>query len=272
MVTPPNGPSVLGMRVDAPTVEGAAAQIIKWASESSSRMICAANVHMTMEAHDDPVFQSQINNADLVLPDGVPLVWAIRLLGSSGAARVRVSPDFLIELLVRAEHQGVKLGLYGGTRATLTAVRHFLEREFPGLTVAYTYAPPFRPLSRDEDETVVREIRASETQLLLVGIGCPKQERWMAAHRDRLPCVMVGVGAAFDLFSGKTREAPLWMQHDGLEWAFRLMLEPRRLWRRHLKHNPRFVGLLGYQLLTSPTGVARLRGLRTALWTPHRDP
>lgn len=242
---------VLGMRVDAPTVEGAAAQIIEWATERSPRMVCAANVHMTMEAHDDALFQSQINGADLVLPDGVPLVWALRMLGLPRAARVRVSPDFVIELMVRAEHRGFKLGLYGGTRETLTIFRQCVGRDIPDLTVAYAYAPPFRPLDRDEDEAVVREIRASGTQLLLVGIGCPKQEGWMAAHRGRLPCVMMGVGTAFDLFGGKTREAPLWMQNLGFEWAFRLLLEPRRLWRRHLKHNPRFIFLFARQLLAS---------------------
>lgn len=272
MENPPESVSVLGMRVDAPSVEGAAAQITEWASKSLPRMVCAANVHMTMEAHDDRSFQSQINAADLVLPDGVPLVWALHLLGCPDATRVRVSPDFLIELLVRAEHVGVKLGLYGGTRGTLAGIRQRVMCDIPGLTVAYSYAPPFRPPSQDEDEAIVEEIRASGAQLLLVGIGCPKQEKWMAAHRDRLPCVMIGVGAAFDLFGGKTREAPLWMQPLGLEWVFRLMLEPRRLWRRHLKHNPRFLGLLGYKLLTAPTGVARFRKPRTTSGAPHRDP
>jgi N-acetylglucosaminyldiphosphoundecaprenol N-acetyl-beta-D-mannosaminyltransferase len=242
---------VLGMRVDAPTFEDAAAQIMEWATERSPRMVCAANVHMTMEAHDDPGFQAQINDADLVLPDGVPMVWALRLLGASPASRVRVSPDFLIELLVRAEYEGVKLGLYGGTDETLAAFRRFLEREFPALAVAFSYAPPFRPFTPEEDAAVVDEIDASGAQLLLVGIGCPKQEKWMAAHRERLSCVMFGVGAAFDLFGGKTREAPLWMQHLGVEWAFRLMLEPRRLWRRHLKHNPRFVVLLAREVLAA---------------------
>jgi len=221
-------------------------------------MICAANVHMTMEAHDDPGFRAQINDADLVLPDGVPMVWALRLLGASRASRVRVSPNLLIELLARAEYEGVKFGLYGGTDETLAAFRHLLECEFPALTVAFSYAPPFRPLTRKEDATVVDEIDASGAQLLLVGIGCPKQEKWMAAHRKRLSCVMFGVGAAFDLFGGKTREAPLWMQPLGLEWVFRLILEPRRLWRRHLRHNPRFVVLLARGVLNT-WQVARFR-------------
>jgi N-acetylglucosaminyldiphosphoundecaprenol N-acetyl-beta-D-mannosaminyltransferase len=241
---------VLGMRVDAPAVGDAAGQIMGWASSGSSRMVCAANVHMTMEANDDPSFQTAVNNADLVLPDGMPLVWALRMLGSSQAARIRVSPDFLIELLVRAEQRGLKLGLYGGTPGTLAAFRQRLSRDIPALTVSYAYSPPFRPLDPLEDAAVVREICASGTQLLLVGIGCPKQEKWMAEHRDVLPCVMIGVGAAFDLFGGQTREAPIWMQRLALEWVFRLILEPRRLWRRQLKHNPRFVLLFARQLLT----------------------
>lgn len=248
---------LLGMRVDAPTFEVAAAQIMEWAAEGSARVICAANVHMTMEAHDDPGFQTEINGADYVLPDGVPVVWALRMFGASQACRVRVSPDFLIELLVRAECQGTKIGLYGGTDETLPAFRRFLRAEFPAVSVAYSHAPPFRPLTPAEDQAVVHDIDSSGAQLLLVGIGCPKQEKWMAAHRDRLSCVMFGVGAAFDLFAGKTREAPRWMQSWGLEWVYRLMLEPRRLWRRHLKHNPRFIVLLAREVLEA----------RRAAWT-----
>jgi N-acetylglucosaminyldiphosphoundecaprenol N-acetyl-beta-D-mannosaminyltransferase len=184
-----------------------------------------------------------------MLPDGVPMVWALRLFGASQASRVRVSPDFLIELLGRAECGGITLGLYGGTDETLAALRSLLEREFPGLTVAFSYGPPFRPLTPEEDAAVVDEIDASGAQLLLIGIGCPKQEKWMASHRQQLSCVMFGVGAAFDLFGGKTREAPRWMQPLGLEWVFRLLLEPRRLWRRHLRHNPRFVVLLARGVL-----------------------
>jgi N-acetylglucosaminyldiphosphoundecaprenol N-acetyl-beta-D-mannosaminyltransferase len=240
---------ILGMRVHAPTVAGAAAQIMEWASEGSPRMVCAANVHMVMEAHDDPQFRAQINAADLVLPDGVPMVWALRLLGTSGATRVRVSPDLLLELLVHAESEGVKLGLYGGTPETLAAFVDLVGRTIPDLDVSYAHAPPFRPLTIDEDEAVLQDIQESRCQLLLVGIGCPKQEKWMASHRQQLSCVMFGVGAAFDLFGGKTREAPRWMQPLGLEWVFRLLLEPRRLWRRHLRHNPRFVVLLARGVL-----------------------
>jgi N-acetylglucosaminyldiphosphoundecaprenol N-acetyl-beta-D-mannosaminyltransferase len=257
MPVPPNRPRVLGMRVDAPTVHEAAAQIMEWASEGSSRMICAANVHMVMEAHDDAEFREQINGADLVLPDGVPLVWALHMLGITGATRVRVSPDFLVELFLRAESGSVRVGLYGGTPQTLAAFIDVVGSAIPALEVSYAYAPPFRALTRAEDEAVIQEIDESGCQLLLVGIGCPKQEKWMAAHRDRLPCAMMGVGAAFDLFGGKTHEAPLWIQPLGLEWLYRLTLEPRRLWRRHLKHNPRFVVLFGYRLLSGRDWGAR---------------
>lgn len=242
---------ILGMRVDAPTFEGAAAQIMEWAAEGLPRVICAANVHMTMEAHDDPPFQRLVNDADLVLPDGVPTVWGLRLLGSSAAARVRVSPDFLLYLFAYAERLGLRLGLYGGTPETLRAFEDFIAREFPMLPIAVSISPPFRPLTPEEDDEVVRQIRESGAQLLLVGIGCPKQERWMAEHRERLDCVMFGVGAAFDLFGGKTRDAPLFLQRIGMEWVYRTLLEPRRLWRRQAKHNPRFVVLFARQYLAS---------------------
>jgi N-acetylglucosaminyldiphosphoundecaprenol N-acetyl-beta-D-mannosaminyltransferase len=245
------------MRVDSPTVRGAAAQIMEWARDASPRVVCAANVHMVMEAYDDPEFRELINGADLVLPDGVPLVWALRMLGVADATRVRVSPDFVVELLILAESGGVRVGLYGGTPDTLAAFVEVVGGAIPTLDVSYAYAPPFRPLTRDEDEAVVHEIAESGCQLLLVGIGCPKQEKWMAAHRARLTCTMMGVGAAFDLFGGKTHEAPLWMQPLGLEWVYRLTLEPRRLWRRYLKHNPRFVVRFGRQLTGRDWGARR---------------
>jgi N-acetylglucosaminyldiphosphoundecaprenol N-acetyl-beta-D-mannosaminyltransferase len=124
-----------------------------------------------------------------------------------------------------------------------------LEARFPGVRVACRIAPPFRPLSPKEDEAVTREVVASGARILFVGIGCPKQEKWMAAHTGRIPAVMLGVGAAFDFHTGRVRQAPRWMQAAGLEWVFRLMMDPRRLWKRYAKHNPRFAGLLLLQLL-----------------------
>ena len=220
--------------------------IIEWAAHSGAagvpgRMICAANVHMTMESWDDPAFRVAVNSADLAVADGVPMVWALRLLGLPQPRRVRVSPDLLLELFAACETRSLRIGLYGGSEETLDVFMRFLSREYPRLEVASAISPPFRPPTPKEDARDTQAIRDAGVQLLLVGIGCPKQERWMAAHRDRLECVMFGVGAAFDLLGGRTKNAPAWTRDIGFEWAYRLLLEPRRLWRRYLYNNPRFM-------------------------------
>ena len=211
-------------------------------------MVCAANVHMVMEAWDDSRYRAMLNRADLVLADGQPLVWALRLLGVPQRGRVRVTPNLLLRLFAEAERHGWSVGLYGGSDETLPVFRAFLAERFPRLSLPFADAPPFRLLTAEEDEEVVTRMRSAGVQLLLVGLGCPKQERWMAEHRQRLSCVMIGVGAAFDLFGGRTKEAPRWTRDIGLEWAYRLAQEPRRLWRRHAKHDPRFVTLLALQV------------------------
>jgi len=188
-----------------------------------------------------------------VLPDGQPVVWALRVLGAPQRRRVRVSPDFLLRLFAEAERRGFSVGLYGGSDETLPVFRALLAERFPRLRVPFAYAPPFRPPTHEEDQQVVARIGSTGVQLLLVGLGCPKQERWMAEHGQGVSCVMIGVGGAFDLFGGRTREAPRWTRDIGLEWAFRLAQEPRRLWRRHAKHDPRFVALLAWQVARRAT-------------------
>lgn len=243
-------PRVLGMSIDQVERAQAVQTITAWTDEikarpaAESRVVCAANVHMVMTAHDDAGFRESVNQADLVVPDGQPLVWALRLQGLPQKRRVRVTPDLIVELLAQGERQGWSVGLYGGTAQTLPRLRNVLARRYPKLHVPYAWAPPFRALNRREDDEVVEAITRAGVDLLLVGLGCPKQERWMTTHRRRLSCVMMGVGAAFDLLSGRTREAPRWSHDVGLEWAFRLAQEPRRLWRRHLSNDPRFLALL----------------------------
>ena len=255
------GGYVLGMRVDSVEAAEAVDAILALvtpddaeaasgeAAPGPSRYVCAANVHMTMAAHDDAAFRAVVNGAALVLPDGQPMVWALRGLGLPQRARVRVAPDLLIELFAACEARGLKLGLYGGTPETLRDFVAYLGDNYPKLDVAYAWSPPFRPLTAEEDDAVVSEMSAAGVQLLLVGIGCPKQERWMAAHTGLLGCVMIGVGAAFDMLAGKTGDAPPWMRARGLEWVYRLSQEPGRLWRRYLILNPRFVAYLASQLV-----------------------
>jgi N-acetylglucosaminyldiphosphoundecaprenol N-acetyl-beta-D-mannosaminyltransferase len=257
------------MRVDAIEFEEAANFIKELATDPASRgpieagraasYICASNVHMTMEAHDDPGFAAIVNGAVLVLPDGVPMVWALRVLGIPQRRRVRVSNNLLMAIFDVAQSEGIKIGLYGGTPTSLKSFRELLARTYPDLQLAYAWSPPFRPLTPEEDVRAVRQIREAGVQLLLVGIGCPKQERWMAQHSgpEGTHCTMIGVGAAFDMFSGRTTSAPVWMQDNGLEWLFRLAKDPRRLWKRYLYNNPRFVVLFAAQAVRSRWGADR---------------
>jgi N-acetylglucosaminyldiphosphoundecaprenol N-acetyl-beta-D-mannosaminyltransferase len=239
---------VLGMRVDATSYHDASERIVRWAKESRSAYVCVANVHMTMETHDSAEFRRVVNGADLVTPDGKPLVWALKSMGQGGASQVR-GADLVTHVLERAGREGIPIGLYGGTPESLRDFARVIERDFPSVQVACQIAPPFRPLTREEDIALTGEIVLSGARILFVGIGCPKQEKWMAEHKGMIPSVMLGVGAAFDFHSGRIRQAPRWVQAAGLEWMFRLIMDPRRLWRRYARHNPRFVGLFLLQVL-----------------------
>lgn len=249
---------ILGLRVDCVTYYEAARHVATWAGGRAHRYVCVANVHMVMEAYDAPSLRALINRAALVTADGMPLVWTLRRLGHAEATRV-YGPDLTLHICEAAEAAGLSVALYGGTHASLDAVVDFLHRRFPELHVACRIAPPFRPLTDEEDAFFTQQIVASGAHIVLVGIGCPKQERWMAAHTDRIPGVLIGVGAAFDFFGGRVQQAPRWMQRMSLEWAFRLAMEPRRLWHRYAIHNPRFVYYVVRQLYRERRGRRSLR-------------
>jgi N-acetylglucosaminyldiphosphoundecaprenol N-acetyl-beta-D-mannosaminyltransferase len=239
---------VLGTRVDGTSYEDAARRIVEWAREGRSASVCAAAVNNVMEAHDDPRFHLVMHRADLVTPDGMPLVWALRMLGVPEASRV-AGTDLMPRVLELAAASRTPVGFFGGTSAVLTDLRSWAEASFPGLIISFAYDPPFRALSEDEERRVVRRVAESGARILFVGLGCPKQEIWMDRMSGRIPTVMVGVGAAFDFLSGRKRRAPVLLQRMGLEWLFRLASEPRRLWRRYVLQNPRFVLLLAHQML-----------------------
>jgi N-acetylglucosaminyldiphosphoundecaprenol N-acetyl-beta-D-mannosaminyltransferase len=239
------------MRVDATSYGDASRRVARWAREGRSAYVCVATVHMVMEAFDSSAFLRTVNGADLVTPDGRPLVWALRSLGVKDATQVR-GTDLTTHVVERAAREGLPIGLYGGTPDLLERFVGILERRYPGVRVVCRIAPPFRPLTPEEDEAVIEEILSSGARILFVGIGCPKQERWMEAHKERIPAVMLGVGAAFDFHTGRVRQAPGWIQVAGLEWLFRLLMDPRRLWKRYVRHNPRFVALFLLQLLDLP--------------------
>jgi N-acetylglucosaminyldiphosphoundecaprenol N-acetyl-beta-D-mannosaminyltransferase len=210
-----------------------------------------------MESYDFPEFRDVMNGADLVTPDGIPLVWALRLMGIPQAERV-YGPDLMPAILERAEWENVPVGFYGAAEEVLSEIRKRATEWFPGLNIVYSYAPPFRTLTQQEDQRVVENIKASGARILFVGLSTPKQDIWMARHRGQINAAMIGVGAAFDFFAGAKRQAPRWMMGAGLEWVFRLSTEPSRLWRRYLRHNPRFLALFARQLISGRTFSARI--------------
>jgi N-acetylglucosaminyldiphosphoundecaprenol N-acetyl-beta-D-mannosaminyltransferase len=254
---------ILGARVDATSLDQATQLIIDWATRSESRYVCVAAVNNVIEAHDDPHLMEVMNGADLVTPDGMPLVWWLRWLGVQEATRV-CGPDLTPRILERAATEGLAVGFYGGDPNVLDRLVATARRRWPELSIVYAFSPPFRELVAAEDDVVVRDINGSGARILLVGLGCPRQENWMASHRGRVGSVMVGVGAAFDYLAGTKRRAPRWLRATGLEWLFRLATEPRRLAKRYLRGNPRFVMLSGAQLLRSAFGslIRRRKGAR----------
>lgn len=238
---------VLSLQVDLCDYDDAIERIERLTRSGSGGYVCVANVHVAIEAEDDPEYAAIINAADLVLPDGTPLVWMQRWQGNADAKQVR-GPSLMPMLMRHGETSGIRIGFLGGRPEVLERMMERASREFPGLEIAYNYSPPFRALSDDENAAIVRDINSAGVQILFVGLGCPKQERWMAAHRDGLSAVAIGVGAAFDLYAGNIREAPQVVSKLGLEWVFRLLQEPRRLFSRYLLVNPRFVWLASKQL------------------------
>ncbi len=238
--TRPEARHILGMRVDATSYEETTAAVLDMARGGRGGTVCVSTPHMAMEVFDSPEFRRTVNAAERVTPDGVPLVWALRALGVAGATRV-YGPDLMLALCAAAERDDLPVGLLGGSEDVLARLQQRLRARFPRLLIPFAWAPPFRPLAEEEDARVTDAIESAGVGVLFVGLGCPKQERWMAAHRERLVCALVGVGAAFDFMAGAKRQAPRWMMRAGLEWLFRLACEPRRLWRRYLLGNARFL-------------------------------
>lgn len=218
-------------------------------SPARARYVCCTSVHGIITARDDRNVRDILNAADIATPDGMPLVWALRSFGVSNQARV-YGPALMLRLCESAATHGQGVFLYGGREDSLRELQTRLRAKFSHLRIVGSYSPPFRALTAAEDQLVVRKLIESGAELVFVGISTPKQERWMYEHREKLPgLVMIGVGAAFDFHAGRVRQAPGWMQRNGLEWLFRLAAEPRRLWQRYLLVTPRFLPLWGLQLL-----------------------
>lgn len=231
---------ILGMKVAVTSIEKATESVVDFSVAGHGGYVCAANVHMCMESHDDKEFQRVVNGAALVVPDGKPLAWWMKAFGEKNARQVR-GPDLFMSVCNKASQHGIPIGLYGGTRDALGKLQEFLNRQLPALNIACAISPPFRELSQDEQADDLTTINESGAKILFLGLGCPKQERWMANNEDKIKAIMLGVGAAFDFYAGTKKMAPSWMMKLGLEWLYRLIDEPGRLWKRYLMNNPRFV-------------------------------
>lgn len=231
---------ILGTRINPISTDIVLMCVTEWSLHRESRYICVANVHMVMEGCDRPDYQAIVNQADLVVPDGMPLVWVLRKMGFRQQQRI-YGPELTLRMLSMASERGIPIGLLGSTPETLELLKKNIALRFSGIQIAYAFSPPFRSISPDEDEQMIETINQSAIGILFVGLGCPKQEMWMAAHSGKVKAVMVGVGAAFDFIAGTKRQAPKWMRTTGLEWLFRLSQEPGRLWQRYFHHNSRFL-------------------------------
>lgn len=242
------GHFVLGTWVDALSWDDALEQVLAWGAARESRYVCVCNVHSVITATRDAQLRCALDGADLSTSDGAPIAWAMRRLGLAAQERI-AGPDLMWRYLRHAERLGQKVFLYGSTDTTLVSLRSAILREFPCIEVRGLLSPPFRTPSISEDEAEIAAINDSGANLVFVALGCPKQEKWMAAHRGKISAVMVGVGAAFDFHAGTKGRAPLWWQLHGLEWLYRLGAEPRRLLRRYLVTNTLFVVGFAKQLI-----------------------
>jgi N-acetylglucosaminyldiphosphoundecaprenol N-acetyl-beta-D-mannosaminyltransferase len=238
----PPSENVLGVPLALTDYEDTLDWIDEAVASRTPGYVCVAAVHTVMACEEDPELRDAVRGASFTVPDGQPLVWALRMLGHDLHTRV-YGPDLMWKACERAARTGTRFYLYGGrNQGALVQLALNLRQQFPGLRIVGGYSPPFRELEPDEEAHVLAEIDASGADVVWVGIGVPKQEKWMARMRPRLRApVLVGVGAAFDFHAGLVTQAPKWMQRLGLEWAFRLSREPRRLWRRYVRYNPRFV-------------------------------
>lgn len=243
----PESRVILGTRVHASSYADATEAVLLWAKVGASKYVCATGAHGVIEAQDDPSFQQVLNEADLNVPDGMSLVRALRKLGVYDASRV-YGPDLTFHVCRAAAEASIPIGLYGSTQATLDLLKERLPQLAPGLKIACAISPPFRPLTGEEDEAFVQQITASGARIVFVGLGCPRQERWCAEHKGRIPAVMLAVGAAFDFHAGQLRQSPAVLQRLGLEWAYRLAMEPRRLWKRYTRIVPRFMAGFASQM------------------------
>ncbi len=223
-------------------------RIIELARQHTSSYICVANVHMCMIAKQDKGFAESVNQADIVTPDGMPLVSALRVLHGIRQDRV-AGMDLMPDLLETCEREGLSVFFYGATEETLAQLRKNVKLKYPALKIAGQLSPPFRDLSEAEESLLIKEVNAVNPNLVFVALGCPKQEKWMARNKSRISAPLIGVGGAFPVVAGRQSRAPDWMRNNSLEWLYRFGQEPGRLWKRYLNTNSMFLYYLLRELL-----------------------
>jgi N-acetylglucosaminyldiphosphoundecaprenol N-acetyl-beta-D-mannosaminyltransferase len=240
---------VLGVGVSAINIPIAVSEMERWIATGDRQYVCVSGAHGVMECQHDEALRLIHNKAGMVTPDGMPLVWLSRLHGASHVSRV-YGPDLMLAFCEQSQIKGYRHFFYGGAEGVPERLAQSLMAKFPGLNVVGTCSPPFRALNSDEENEITERINRTKPDVVWVGLSTPKQERWMAANRERLSApVLMGVGAAFDFHAGLKTQAPRWIQRSGFEWLFRLITEPRRLWRRYGYIVPMFILLVALQEL-----------------------
>jgi N-acetylglucosaminyldiphosphoundecaprenol N-acetyl-beta-D-mannosaminyltransferase len=245
MISKPAGPAprvnVLGVGISALNLDLAVSKVAEALAQKRKGYICVTGVHGVSEAQEDPAFRAILNDAFLNTPDGMPMVWMGKLQGAREMGRV-YGPDLMLRLFELSQARGFTHFFYGGAPGVAEELKRKLESRFPGVRIVGTYTPPFRPLTEEEETDLARVVNQAKPDMFWVGLSTPKQEKFMATHWGKLDATLFfGVGAAFDFHAGRVRQAPRWMQRGGLEWLFRLVCEPRRLWKRYFKNNPLFI-------------------------------
>ncbi|MGD1855067.1 MAG: WecB/TagA/CpsF family glycosyltransferase [Leptolyngbyaceae cyanobacterium] len=246
--------NVIGFPVTAESFETQVDTILAWGRQRLSKAVCVANVHMLVEGKCDKKFARVLHRADMLTPDGMPLVWLTSRLRKRQQDRV-AGMDIMLSLCKKAAQQNISVFFLGSTPDVLWNIEQRLKKEYPGLNVVGMESPPFRPLTTQEDQALIQRINNSGAGLVLVSLGCPKQERWMYHHKGCVKAVMVGLGGVFPIFAGEKKWAPVWVQKNGLEWLYRLIQEPRRLWKRYAKTVPLFMLLAFKQMLKVKLGL-----------------
>lgn len=234
---------IISLNVSSITYYNALSEILNLGKRKQPSYTCFVNVHMIIESYKDPEFKKKVNNSTFSFPDGVPLVWALRLL--YGIMQERIAGiDLMIDAIRESEKEKLSIFLFGSTEIVLNALENNLSKDFPKLIIAGKLSPPFKEFSQTENNSFVQMINSSGANLVFVSLGCPKQEIWMAKNFGLINATMLGVGAAFEIHAKLIKRAPKWMQKTGLEWFFRFIQEPGRLWKRYIQTNTLFIYLL----------------------------